>query len=116
MARRLRIKADGARFDPPQGVVAAGDVREIVADVTLELGEEQAPTNPTCSLRDYDTQEEVEGGALLDDPPTEDNVIFVRVAEFERGRSYELRIGWDHEPPRVEGEHTERVFVIECLV
>jgi hypothetical protein len=115
MARRLKIKATGAHFDPPQGVVAEGDVREIAADVALELGPEQVPVNPTCTLRDYETREEIEGGALLDEPAIDGTVIFVRVAEFERDHAYELRIGWDHEPPRVEGEHSERIFIIECL-
>lgn len=93
--------------------MAAGDIVEYQFDASPLLGAGQAPTNPTVQLIDTRTGEVVIGGAALDTVPIEGAVLFIRVANVARGRRYELRIGFDHTNPRVAGEHTNRVHIIE---
>jgi hypothetical protein len=97
----------------PSSTVVAGEVVSLVFDAVNDLGEGQSPTNASVSLVDMQTREEIEGGATLDTPPIAGTQISIRITGVERQRTYELLIGFDHDPPRVEGEHTIRIHVIE---
>lgn len=109
------FKPTGAHTIPPVSQVAAGEIAEYTYDAANDLGAGQSVSNPSAELLDARTYVAVEDGVDLDvDTPDDDeNKIAVRVTGIERGRSYELRIAFEHEPPRVAGEKTIRIHVIE---
>lgn len=109
------FKPTGAHTIPPVSQVAAGEIAEYTYDAVNDLGSGQSVSNPSAELLDAVTFVPVEDGADLDvDTPDEDeNKIAVRVIGIERGRNYELRISFEHDPPRVEGEKTTRIHIIE---
>lgn len=108
-----RVRTTPAHTIPPTSTMAAGEIAEYVYDASTDLGEGQTPENPTVELRNADTRAEIEGGATLDTPPIAGNALAIRVAQIERGVTYELRIAFDHSSPRVVGEHTVKIHVIE---
>lgn len=99
--------------DPATSYLAAGAVREYIYDAATDLGEGQAPQNPTVELVNARTRVEIAGGAAMDTPAIEGTNLFVRVGPIERGAVYELRIAFEHTNPRVPGERTVRIHVIE---
>ncbi len=113
---RIRVSSISAvtlEGNNPSAEMVAGEVQEFIYDPSLDLGEEQAPTNPGYALIDTATGTTVSGGATPDTPPVEDGRLFIRVTGVERGATYELRIGFNHTPPRVAGERTVRLFYIK---
>lgn len=97
----------------PSTEVVEGEVKPYSYDASHDLQPDQVMSDPVVELRERTSGEEVDGGASLEDPPTVvDRVLYFRVAEVERGKKYELRIEFDHDPPRVEGEHTIRLHEI----
>lgn len=98
----------------PSSTIVEGEIVAISYNAENELGEGQAVENPTVSLVDMQTRLEIEDGAALADTPITDNTtINLLVSGVMRGRIYELLIGFDHTNPRVDGEHTIRIHVIE---
>lgn len=102
-----------AHTDPPSSTMVAGQIKEYTYDATLDLGVGQAPTNAAVSLVRLDTLAEIASGAVLDSPAIVGNVIAMKVTGVARDTTYELRIAFDHTNPRVVGERTVRLHVIE---
>lgn len=111
----VRVKPTAVHTDPPSSEMAEGEILEYIYNAVNDLGDTQAPTNAEVELIDTSDRSVVTGGATLDTVPIQGNSIFIRVAEVVRGKTYELRIGFDHTNPRVVGEHTEKVHVIEGI-
>lgn len=113
---RVAWQATDAHTNPAVSVMTTGEIREIPFDMSAVLGETQTPENPDVSLVRLDTLEVVEDGAALDTPAVEDNVISVKVANVEPGTTYELRVSFDHTNPRVAGERSTVLHIIEGVM
>lgn len=109
------VKPTSAHTVPPVSQAAAGEVIEVTYDAVNDLGVGQTAINASVQLLNARTFVEVEDGATLDTPPITANKIAIRVSGIERGTDYELRIGFEHDPPRVTGEKTIRIHVIEGI-
>ena len=106
-------QATDAHTVPPSSTMVAGEIKEYTVDVSTVLGAGQEPTNPAVSLIRLDTLALVEGGAVLDSPAISGNVIALLVAGVARGVTYELRVAFDHTNPRVVGERSTMLHVVE---
>lgn len=106
-------QATAAHTDPPSSVMVTGQIKEYTYDATLDLGVGQAPTNAAVSLVRLDTLAVVTNGAVLDSPAIAGNVIAMKVTGVERDTTYELRIAFDHTNPRVVGERSVRLHIIQ---
>jgi hypothetical protein len=89
-------------------------VKEYTFDASLDLAEGQLPLNPTAYLIDLETHETIPDAATVDGAPT-GKFLSVRVTGLRMGHTYELRFGFEHSSPRVDGERTVRLHVIECV-
>lgn len=110
---RVPWQATSSHTSPASSTLAAGAIVQRAYDATLDLGEGQAATAASVQLIRLDTLDIVADGATLDDPPIVDNVILFAVTGVEANTTYRLRIGFDHTNPRVPGERTIRLHVIE---
>ena len=108
-------QATAEHTTPANSTMVAGQIKEYTYDASTDLGDGQAPENPAVSLIRLDTLAVVEDGAVLDTPAIAGNVISLKVAGVERGVTYELRIAFDHTNPRVAGERTVKLHIVECV-
>ncbi len=95
--------------------MAEGEIRQLAYDATKDLGTGQVPTNASGTLVNLDTGAVVSGGATLGSPAITGNVISIRLAGITGGVTHELRIGFDHTNPRVSGEHSVKLHVVEGI-
>lgn len=108
------VKPTQAHTIPPITQIAAGEVVEFIYDPVNDLGLGQSAINPSAELFNAATRESITDDMLDEDSPSiVANLVSIRVAGIERGVSYELRISFEHEPPRVTGEKTTKIMIIE---
>lgn len=110
---RVPWQATDAHTDPPSSTLSAGEIVQRSFDATDDLGEGQLPTAASVQLIRLDTDDIIAGGASLDDPPTDANLINFAIEVPEGDTTYLLKIGFDHTNPRVPGERTIRLHHIE---
>lgn len=104
------VTIDGAS---PSSVMTAGEVQGFLYSPVSDLGPEQSVLAPSVSLVDAHNGTTIAGGAALHSVPVDaDGNIAMRVANVEKGRTYELRVCFLHSPPRVTGERTCRVHMV----
>jgi hypothetical protein len=113
MMARVAWQATTEHTIPASSSLVAGAKEQRTLDTTIYLGDGQTPVAPSVQLMRLDTFTLVENGAVLSDPPITGNIISFAVSGVERDTTYELRVGFDHTPPRVVGERTIALHIIE---